>query len=341
MSGGRTCFRLGTRGPRSLRGVVVALLVLATGPINGYAASMRTATVAALGLLVGLSLTSCGAEEPGPADSRLAVTAAFYPYEFLAQRVGGEDVQVTGLTTPGTEPHDLELTPRQVAALGSSDLVVFADGFQPAVDDAVQQQAPDLGFDVHAVSPLVDGYVPLEDGELEPEEEGADPHVWLDPTRYAGIATALAARLSELRPERAAAFADRARLLGEELAVLDRELAAGLAQCERRELVTSHNAFGYLASRYDLQQIAVTGLTPDAEPTPRRLAEVQSLAEERGVTTIFFEDLVSPRTAESLARDVGAEAVVLSPLEGPPETGDYLTAMRTTLATLRTALDCR
>ena len=341
MSGGTTCFRLGARGLRSLRGVAGALLLLATVPIKPYADSMRSTALAALGLLVGLSLTSCSTEQTRPADGRLAVTAAFYPYEFLAQRVGGEDVQVTGLTTPGTEPHDLELTPRQVAALGTSDLVVFADGFQPAVDDAVEQQAPGLGFDVNTVSPLMDGYVPLKDGELEPEKKGADPHVWLDPIRYAGIATALAARLSELRPERAAAFADRARLLGVELAALDRELAAGLAQCQRHELVTSHNAFGYLASRYHLQQIAVTGLTPDAEPTPRRLAEVQSLAEARGVTTIFFEDLVSPRTAESLARDVGAKAVMLSPLEGPPETGDYLTAMRTTLATLRTALDCR
>ena len=302
---------------------------------------MRTSSLAGLTVLLALALTACGAETAGPSDGRLAVTAAFYPYEFLAERVGGDDVEVTGLTAPGTEPHDLELTPRQVAGLGTSDLVVFAAGFQPAVDDAVEQQAPDTSFDVNAVSPLVAGYVPLKDGELEPDAAGADPHVWLDPTRYARIATALADRLSTLRPERASAFADRARVLGVELAALDRDLAAGLAHCTRREVVTSHNAFGYLTARYDLEQVAVTGLTPDAEPTPRRLAEVQALAKARGVTTIFFEDLVSPRTAQSLARDVGARAVVLSPLEGPPETGDYLSAMRANLATLRTALDCR
>ena len=117
-------------------------------------------------------------------------------------------------------------------------------------------------------------------------------------------------------------------------------MAAGLADCERREIVTSHNAFGYLAERYDLEQVAVTGLTPEAEPTPRRLAEVQRLAEERGVTTIFFEETASPRVAESLAREVGADATVLSPLEGAPETGDYLSAMRTNLQSLQTALDC-
>lgn len=300
---------------------------------------MRTSALALAGLLL-LSLAACGGAPPGTTGGQVAVTAAFYPYEFLAQRVGGPDVDVTGLTRPGTEPHDLELTPRQVGALGEADLVLYARGFQPAVDDAVQQQARDSAFDVNGVTPLADGYVPLEGGEAVPARRGGDPHVWLDPTRYATIATALADRLGALRPDRAAAFAARARTLGAELAALDRELAAGLADCARREIVTSHNAFGYLAARYDLQQVAVTGLTPDAEPTPGRLAQVEALARSRGVTTIFFEDLVSPRTVESLARDVGARAAVLSPVEGPPATGDYFTAMRADLAALRTALDC-
>ena len=275
-----------------------------------------------------------------PDDGRVSVTAAFYPYAFLAQRVGGDDVTVSTLTPPGAEPHDLELTPQQVGELASTDVVVYASGFQPAVDEAVQQQARDAAFDVHAVIELADGYVPLEDGELEPAEEGTDPHVWLDPRRYAEIASALAERLGEVDPSRAEAFAGRAEALAAELTRLDEELAAGLRTCERREIVTSHNAFGYLAERYDLEQIAVTGLTPEEEPTPRRLADVARLARERGVTTVFFEELVSPRTAESLAREVGAKAVVLSPLEGPPEQGDYLSAMRANLQTLQTALGC-
>ncbi len=298
-------------------------------------------TLAALALASALSLTACG-DAGGAAGSsdRVRVSAAFYPYAFLAERIGGDDVEVENLTAPGGEPHELELTPRQVAALGGSDLVVYAAGFQPAVDEAVEQQAADAGFDVNEVQPLTDGYVPLEDGELEPEEEGADPHVWLDPTRYAAIGQALAARLGEVDPDNAGAYASRAQELSAALTGLDAELAAGLKTCERREIVTSHNAFGYLAARYDLEQIAVTGLTPEEEPTPRRLAEVAQLAEERGVTTIFFEELVSPRTAESLAREVGAAPKVLSPLEGPPAEGDYLTAMRENLATLRAALGC-
>ncbi len=281
------------------------------------------------------ALAACGTAGPGGEDGGpLQVTAAFYPYAFLVERVGGADVELSTLTRPGAEPHDLELTPKQVGALGESDLVVYAAGFQPALDDAVAQQAADHAFDAGSAVELLEGSGPGSDGE------GADPHLWLDPTRYAEVADALADRLADLRPERAAAFAQRAAALRTDLKSLDREIAAGLRTCARREVVTSHDAFGYLAARYDLEQIAVTGIRPEQEPTPRRLADVARLAEERGVTTVFFEELVSPRTAESLAREVGAKAAVLSPLEGPPEQGDYLTAMRTNLQTLRTALGC-
>lgn len=268
-----------------------------------------------------LVLSACSSEgDTGATDDRPAVTAAFYPYAFLVERIGGQDVALTTLTPAGAEPHDLELTPRQVAALADADLVVHAQDFQPAVDEAVEQQAPDAGFVVEPV-----------DG---------DPHVWLDPVRLAEVGQRLADRLGELDPANAEAYEQRAAELEEDLRTLDRELAAGLATCERREIVTSHAAFGLLAERYDLEQIAVTGLTPEDEPTPGRLAEVARLAEERGVTTVFFEELVSPRTAESLAREVGAKAEVLSPLEGAPESGDYLSAMRANLQTLRTALGC-
>lgn len=292
--------------------------------------------------LAALSVSAC-ADTPRPDGEvgRLEVAAAFYPYQFLAERVGGDQVEVTGLTKPGGEPHDLELTPQQVGGLGAADLVVYAAGFQPAVDDAVAAEAAGTAFDVNTVAPLADGYVPLEDGELVPQDQGEDPHVWLDPIRYAGIGTALAERLAQLRPEAASGFQQRATALEAELRALDEDFTSGLKTCERREIVTSHNAFGYLADRYALEQVAVTGLTPGDEPTPRRLAEVAQLATARGVTTIFFEELVSPRTAQSLAREVGAQAVVLSPLESAPEDGDYLSAMRANLAALQQALGCR
>jgi zinc transport system substrate-binding protein len=290
-----------------------------------------------------LPLAACGDDAPatGPAgEERLSVAAAFYPLELLAQRVGGDAVEVKGLARGGAEPHDLELTPQQVAEVSEADLVVYLQGFQPAVDDAVEQQAADRALDVAGVAPLEQGFVPLEGGELHEDEKGADPHVWLDPERYAALGTAVGERLAEVDPDGAAGYRERAAALRAELLALDAEMAKGLTGCARKDLVTSHNAFGYLARAYGLQQVAITGLTPEDEPTPRRLAEVTRLARERGVTTVFFEELVSPKVAQALAREIGAKAEVLDPLETAPETGDYLSAMRTNLATLRTALGC-
>jgi zinc transport system substrate-binding protein len=154
------------------------------------------------------------------------------------------------------------------------------------------------------------------------------------------VAGAVADRLAELAPAEAEGFRNRAAELTADLEDLDADLAAGLATCARRDVVTSHDAFGYLTHRYGLEQVAVSGLSPEADPSPRRLADVARTARERGVTTIFFEELVSPRVAEQVAREVGATTAVLTPLEGRPEQGDYLSAMRANLDALRTALDC-
>ena len=314
---------------------------------------MRLVPTAAL-LTTALALSACGGDSGSASASdegRLAVAAGFYPYEFLTQRVGGDDVDVTNLTKPGGEPHDLELSPQQVAALSETDLVVYSPGFQPAVDEAVEQHASDRAFDVLSAVELRDAEAGGHGHEDEDEEEHADeehadaassgdPHVWLDPKRLATIGTALADRLAEADPDGADGYRARAEELSTELTALDDELRAGLETCERRQVVTSHDAFGYLADAYGLEQVAVAGLSPEDEASPQRLAEVATQAEEDGVTTIFFEELVSPKVAESLAREVGATATVLSPLEGAPETGDYVSAMRENLATLRTALGC-
>ena len=288
------------------------------------------------------SPTAASGSEP------LAVTVGFYPYEFVTSRVGGEDVEVTNLTAPGAEPHDLELSPQQVAELSGTDLVVYSKGFQPAVDEAVEQQAEDRALDVLEAVELIEGeHSDEEEGEEHEGEEAhageeldGDPHVWLDPTRLATIAGAVADSLGEIDPERADAFEQRALALSAELKELDGEMREGLSSCERTEIVTSHDAFGYLAAAYGLEQVSLTGLSPEDEASPKRLAEVATFAKENGVTTVFFEELVSPKVAESLASEVGAEARLLSPLEGPPESGDYLSAMRTNLDSLRTALGC-
>jgi zinc transport system substrate-binding protein len=290
-------------------------------------------------ILCGAALTACGGSgsagsAPAAQGGRVDVAVGFYPYQYVTERVGGAGVAVTNLTKPGGEPHDLELTPQQVARLADTDLVVYSKGFQPAVDEAVEQQAGGRSLDVLTAVEL---QAAPEGGEAR---SGQDPHVWLDPVRLGTIALAVADRLAEVDPDGAQGYRDRAGALQSELGALDGQLREGLASCLRREIVTSHDAYGYLAGAYGLTQVPIAGLSPEDEASPGRLAQIAVESKEKGVTSIFFEELVSPKVAESLAREVGASAVVLSPLEGAPETGDYVTAMQANLSTLRSALGC-
>ncbi|MFG1953827.1 metal ABC transporter substrate-binding protein [Micromonospora sp. NPDC048830] len=308
------------------------------------------ALVAATALLGLGGLAACSDDGGGADPQRVDVTAAFYPLQFVAERVGGDAVRVTNLTKPGAEPHDLELTPGQVGEVNRAELVVYLKGFQPAVDEAVEQAGGDRAFDVAGVQPLLDvtagGHEHEHEGEKEAghaeESGGKDPHLWLDPTRLATVADRLAERLAAVDPERAADYTARARTLRADLEKLDAEFAAGLKTCQRREIVVSHTAFGYLTTRYQLEQVGMTGLTPETEPSPQRLAEVARDAREHQATTIFFETLVSPKVAETIAEQVGARTAVLDPLEGlsAGNGADYLSVMRTNLQALRTALGC-
>ncbi|WP_433302024.1 metal ABC transporter substrate-binding protein [Actinoplanes sp. CA-030573] len=279
---------------------------------------------------------------------KLNVVTAFYPLQFLSERIGGDDVTVTNLTKPGAEPHDVELNPRQVAQVADAGVAVYLKGFQPAVDAAVGQEAKGRSFDVTTVVDLK----PFDPGS---DEGGLDPHVWLDPVRFATIAGALGERLAQADPAHASDYRSRARQLQGQLQTLDDAYAKSLRSCQRHELVTSHEAFGYLAARYGLTQIGITGISPEAEPSPRRLGQVAAEARRTGTTTIFFETLVSPKVADTIAREVGARSAVLDPLEGLTEAeptrggkpqnenhedADYFSVMRANLAALTTALGC-
>ncbi|WMF04464.1 metal ABC transporter substrate-binding protein [Micromonospora robiginosa] len=308
-------------------------------------ATPRALAAATAALLTLGGAAACSDGGGGGSDpDRVDVVAAFYPLQFLAERIGGDRVVVGNLTKPGAEPHDLELNPRQVGQVVDAEVIVYLTGFQPAVDEAVEQNGGDRAFDVAGVAPLLDAAAGghEHEGEAGHEEEGGgkDPHLWLDPTRLATVGDRLAERLGRVDPDHAADYTARAGALRAELTTLDTAYADGLRTCQRREIVTSHTAFGYLAERYKLEQIGLTGLTPESEPAPQRLAEVAKEAREHRAGTIFFETLVSPKVAETIAREVGARTAVLDPIEGPPAEGDYLTAMRANLQTLRTALDC-
>jgi zinc transport system substrate-binding protein len=288
------------------------------------------------------SLTGCGTDNSSAASSgKVDVVAAFYPFAFVAQQVGGDEVTVDNLTKPGAEPHDLELTPRQVLAISEADLAIYLKGFQPSVDEAIQQNNPAHTLEVSTVVPLTRPAPPEEDAKDQNRAHlSGDPHIWLDPTKLATVARALGDQLAAVDPAHAADFRAKAAALVTRLDGLDADLRAGLRNCRQKEFVTSHAAFGYFAERYGLEQIAIAGLSPEAEPAPARIQQIQREVEERGITTIFFETLVSPDLADTIARDTGATTAVLDPIEGikDPSRDDYFSVMRANLGALRKAL---
>ena len=301
---------------------------------------MKVRLLAALLALSAVAGCGAGVAASGSADGRLRVVTAFYPLQFLSQRIGGDAVSVTELTKPGAEPHDVELSPRQVGDIVDAGLVVYLKGFQPAIDTAVAQEAKGRAFDVGSAVPRLP-YEGAENGEHEAAAGNTDPHVWLDPVRYSTIAGILGQRLAAADPAHAAGYTARAAAVRTELAALNTAFADGLRTCVRHEIVTSHAAFHYLADRYGLTEIGITGISPEAEPSPGRLAQIADQARATGTTTIFFETLVSPKIAETLARAVGAKAAVLDPLEGLTEPGaDYFSVMRDNLGALTLALGC-
>ena len=289
-------------------------------------------------------LAGCGGSDDATANGRSAV-AAFYPLAWVTEQVAGDGWEVTNLTGPGTEPHDLALDIQQTATLAEADLVVLEHDFQPAVDETVEANAPEA--EVVDAADVVD-LMPASEHEHEHDEAGhahsdLDLHFWQDPLLMADLGDAVADRLAELDPDGAATYEDNAAALRDELETLDQEYVDGLARCERTTTVVSHEAFSYLA-RYGLQFEAIAGLSPDAEPTPADLARLQELITEDGITTVFSERLASSKMADSLASDLGLDSAVLDPVEGlSDETADddYLSLMGQNLDALREANGCR
>ena len=302
---------------------------------------MSRSTRLAIGLLaVALLLSGCGSTSSSTGDGE-SVVASFYPLAEAASRVGGDLVSVQNLTPPGVEPHDLELAPDDIEAISNADVIVYlGGGFQPAVEDALAEAEDAVTVD--ALNAVATNAAPASEAE---EVLTVDPHVWLDPARYEEIVRAVADALAKADPANESTYAANAQAYFAQIAALDEELRAGLSDCARTTIVTSHEAFGYLAGAYGLTQVGILGLSPEAEPDPRRLAELRDLVERERVTTIFAEELVSPKVAETLANEAGVEVAVLNPIESLTDAQekageDYLSLMRENLDTLRKALDC-
>jgi zinc transport system substrate-binding protein len=310
----------------------------------------RVIVVTVLGLVVlAPFLAACGddpdsSSSSGPADGNVHIEASFYPLAWIAEQVGGDRVAVESLTAPGAEPHDLELTAADVAAVSDADLVVYLSGFQPAVDDAVAEADGSAVFDATKPADLDLTFTPIEEGEEHADEAGSvDPHFWLDPTRLTAVAEAFAEKLESADPDNADTYQANFENLAGRLNDLDGELEVGLASCANKDLVTSHNAFGYLARRYGLTQVGITGLTPEEEPSPADLAAVTQFVRDNDVTTIYFETLVSPDIAETVAAEANVTTDVLDPIEGlndESQGDDYLEIMASNLANLRKGQHC-
>jgi zinc transport system substrate-binding protein len=280
-----------------------------------------------------------------PATSSAAppihVVGAFYPVAYAAERVGGGRVQVTNLTPAGAEPHDLELSPKQIDQILDAD-VVFDMGrrFQPAVEKAADQRdGPTVTLldrlPIHAGNKTV----------AEDDPSALDPHVWLDPVLMQHIVRRVQTALTNADPKGRAAYARNADAFEQQLRELDQRYRTGLANCAIHVIVTAHEAFGYLARRYALRQEGVAGISPDAEPDAKRLSQLTDLVKRDHIKVVFTETLVSPRIADTLAREAGVRTDVLDPLEGLTDAeishgANYITVMDRNLAKLARALEC-
>lgn len=316
-------------------------------------------TISLMSLAV-LSVAGCTSNtepaEPSKAPPALVISAAFYPLEYVSQAVGGDLVEVRAVVQPGVEPHDFELSPAGVRSLRESDVIVYIHEFQPSVDAAVDQID-----DVVTVN--VEDYVTFRDyGEHGHEDEDGhhdddddhghedddhahgetDPHFWLDPVLYGEFALALGEVLADLDADNAQTYRDNAAAFAADMAALDAEFSTSLAQCEFDVVIVPHEAYGYLGDAYGFEQVGLSGLNPDAEPSPARIREVREIAEQTGVSTIFFETLVDSSVSEAFARDLGLDTAVLDPIEGllDPE-DDYRSVMDRNRDALAGALGCQ
>ncbi|MFD9609389.1 metal ABC transporter substrate-binding protein [Streptomyces sp. NPDC059083] len=313
----------------------------------------RTALAGAVALGI-VSLSACAGSSDAAdkgGDGKLDVVASFYPMQFLAERIGGGHVAVNTLTKPGVEPHDLELKPKQIGELGDADVVLYLKGIQPAVDEAIAQAGVKNTVDAATLTKLEKhgnevghDHEGEEAGHDHASEAGADPHVWLDPVKYAEVAEGVGSALQKADPDHAADYRKNTEALKKELGALDTAFETGLRNTATKTFITTHSAFGYLAERYGLEQEGITGIDPESEPSPARIKELQDIAKKDKVSTVFFETLASDKTAKTLAKDTGLRTDVLDPLEGitdRSEGDDYLAVMRSNLAALKTALGAK
>ncbi|MFF3465021.1 metal ABC transporter substrate-binding protein [Streptomyces sp. NPDC002619] len=307
------------------------------------AAAATAATALGIATLAACSSDSAAAGNTDKFD----VVASFYPMAFLAERIGGDHVHVTSLTQPGQEPHDLEISARQTAQLQESDAVLYLKNLQPSVDDAVAQSEVKTKIDAASLTTLeehgneVGGHAAEHDTHQGEESAGKDPHIWLDPVRYAQVAEGVGKAFEKADPAHAADYKTNTAALVKQLDDLNTQFKDGLANTRTKVFITTHAAFGYLAERYGLTEEAINGLDPESEPSAARVKDLEKMARADGVTTVFYETLVSDKTAKTIAQDARLKTDVLDPIEGITDKSrgkDYFAVQEANLKALQTAL---
>ncbi len=299
-------------------------------------ATLRVFAALALAATATTGCTTDSGADSGAAPQGVSVAAALYPLAFVAERIVGEVGTVVTVTPPGVEPHDIELSPATVRELQNTDVVLYVSGFQPAVDDAIESTGS-FGLDAGTVVDLqaADGHADDADAHSD-----IDPHFWLDPALLATYALAVGDSFAQMDPAHGDTYLTNAADLADELVALADSYTTNLSQCARRDIIVSHEAFGYLAGAFDLKQVAIAGVDPQNEPSPAKIREIRDLIAATGSTTVFTESLVNPAVAETLAADAGVDTAVLDPVETVIDGDDYLGVMNRNLDALRKALDC-
>lgn len=283
--------------------------------------------------------TATPQETTDVATEKIQIVAGFYPLAYAAEGIAGDLAEVVSLAGPGVEPHDLELTPGDVAKINDADLVVYIPEFIPALDAVVKTLDQSKVINATQGITLISGDSHSHEGEeAHSEEEGhsdesaTDPHIWLNPSNMVLIGNSIAQALSALTSD--SAINENRSSFENALTTLASDYTAKLANCSIKALVVSHEAFGYIANAYGFEQVGISGLSPEAEPSPARLAEVAKIAKAENATTIYYESLVDPKVAKTLADELKITAEMLDPLESPPASGDYLSVMQQNLDTL-------
>ena len=268
-------------------------------------------------------------------SSKLKVMTSFYPMFDFASKVGGDKVEVTNMTPAGTEPHDWEPSAKDITQLEKADVFIYNGADMEHWTDDVLNTLDSKEITVVEASKGID---------LLKEGKNYDPHVWLNPLNAKKEMENIKDALVKADKKNKDYYEKNYKTYAKKFDTLDSEYSTTLSTVKNKNLIASHEAFGYLCEAYSLKQIGIEGLSPDSEPDAAKMKEIIRFAKKNNVKTIFFEELVSPKVSETIAKELGAEAKVLDPIEGlsdeQQELGaDYFSVMESNLQTLKEALN--